>query len=88
MLDKAQNSKTLSNCQTTYQKELYLPLEKSGNFFLQSERTDRLEHPLPLFVFVRFLNDSPTPSTANVFLNAPFPSEDLLLINLVFIEKV
>ena len=88
MLDKARNSKTFSSCQATYQKELYLPLEKSGNFFLRSERIDRLEHPLPFFVFVRFFNDCRTPSTANVFLNAPFPSEGLLLVNLVFIEKV
>ena len=40
MLDWAQNRKTFSNCQATYQKELCLLFEKLGNFFLPSERTD------------------------------------------------
>ena len=47
MLNYAQNRKIFSNCQATYQKELCLLFEKSGNFFSQSERTDRLDHPYP-----------------------------------------
>ena len=31
----AQNRKTFSNCQATYQKELCFLLEKSGNFFIE-----------------------------------------------------
>ena len=39
MLGYAHNSKIFSNCQATYQKELYLLFEKSDNFF--TERTYR-----------------------------------------------
>ena len=35
--------KTFTNCQATYQKELYLLFEKSGNFFSQSGHRDRLD---------------------------------------------
>ena len=63
MLDKAQNRKTFSNCQATYQKELSLLFEKSGNFFSQNERTDRFYlPPLPMFFFVRFLRTSQSPN--------------------------
>ena len=53
MLNWAQNRKTFSNCQATYQKELCLLFEKSGNFFSQSKHTDSLD-PLTLFVFLCF----------------------------------
>ena len=43
MLGYAHNSKIFSNCQATYQKELYLLFENPA-IFLQSERTDRLDH--------------------------------------------
>ena len=33
MLDQAQNGKTFSNYEATYQKELCFMFEKSGNFF-------------------------------------------------------
>ena len=43
---KAQNRKTFSNFQATYQKELYLLFEKSGIFLSQKEHRDRLDTPL------------------------------------------
>ena len=63
MLEYAQNRKAFSHCHATYQKELSLLFEKSGNFFSQSECRDRLDPPLPpstpppLFVFVRYLRN-------------------------------
>ena len=41
MQDWAQNRKTFSNRQATYQKELCILFEKSGNFFFLTERTYR-----------------------------------------------
>ena len=60
MLDKKQKQKTFSNCQVTYQKELCLLFENQA-IFSQSERTDRLDSPLPQFVLVRFLRTPPAP---------------------------
>ena len=40
VLNKAENNKTFSNCQVTYQKELCLLFEKIRQFFL-TERTLR-----------------------------------------------
>ena len=37
--------KPFSNCQATYQKELYLMFKKSGNFFSQNEHRGRFEPP-------------------------------------------
>ena len=55
MLDQAQNRKTFSNSQATYQKELCLLCEKSGNFFQINVQVELI--PLSLFVFVRFLRN-------------------------------
>ena len=48
MLDNAQNWKTFSNCQATYQKELCLSFEKSVNFFSQGKCKDSIEPPSPV----------------------------------------
>ena len=45
--------KTSSNCQVTYQKELYLLFEKSGNFFYRVNIETGLNPPL-LFDFIGF----------------------------------
>ena len=63
--------KTFSNCQATYQKELYLLFEKSGNFS-QSEHRDRFDCTLSLFVFICSLR---TPSPLH---NKPFIKKGLL----------
>ena len=44
------NKKSFSNCQTTYQKELYFLLKKLGNFFHRVNTEIGLS-PLPLFIF-------------------------------------
>ena len=50
MLGQPQSSKTFTKREASCQKEHF---EKLGHFF-QSKRTDRLDPPVPLFVFVRF----------------------------------
>ena len=54
MLDQALNTKPFSNYQATYQKELCLLPEKSGNFFQRVNVRIGLT-PLLLLIFVRFL---------------------------------
>ena len=54
--------KTFSNCQATYQKELYLLFEKSGNFS-QSER--RFDSSSPPVCFHSLFKDPLPPFTAN-----------------------
>ena len=46
MLDWAQNRKTFSNCQATYQKELCSLFEKLGNFFYRANV--QIDSPPPL----------------------------------------
>ena len=56
--------KTFSNCQATYQKELYLLFEKSGNFS-QSEHRDRFDSSAPPVCFHLLFKDPPPTSTTN-----------------------
>ena len=56
MLEYAQNRKAFSHCHATYQKELSLLFEKSGNFFHRVNVETGLTPP-PLFVFVRYLRN-------------------------------
>ena len=60
MLDYAQNRKTISNCQATYQKKLYFLFEKIRQCFSPSEHTDRLDNPSPVR-FCLLFNDLPSP---------------------------
>ena len=59
--------KTFSNCQATYQKELYLLFEKSGNFS-QSEHRDRFDSSPPPVCFHLLFKDPPPSSTTNSLL--------------------
>ena len=56
--------KTFSNCEATYQKELYLLFQKSGNFS-QSEHRDRFDSFPPPVCFHLLFKDTPPPSTTN-----------------------
>ena len=60
-------NKTFSNCQATYQKELYLLFEKSGNF-LKSEHRDRFESSPPPVCFHSLFKDPPSPLHNNPFI--------------------
>ena len=70
ILDYAQNKKAFSNCQTTYQKELCLLFENSGNFFHRPNVKTSL-NPLPLFIFVCFLRIPLPTSTLTVIFELP-----------------
>ena len=60
-------NKTFSNCQATYQKELYLLFEKSGNFS-QSEHRDSFDSSPPPVCFHLLFKDPLPPSTTNPLL--------------------
>ena len=62
---KTLNEKYLRNFNKALYAGLCLLFEKSGNFFSQSEGTDRLD-PLPFFVFVPLLRIPLIPSTTNI----------------------
>ena len=51
--------KKFSNCQATYKKELYLLLEKSGNF-LPREQRDRFDSSSAPFCFHSLCKDPPS----------------------------
>ena len=75
MLDYAQNRKTFSNSQVTYQKELLL-FEKSGYFFHRVNIEIGLTPPPPgcfVFCFLRIFHPSTPPSRRSLLLyNEPF----------------
>ena len=60
MLDYAQNMKTFSNCEATYQKELCLLFEKSGSFFHRANVQIGLI-PLCAICFRSLFKDPPPP---------------------------
>ena len=62
MLNYAQNRKIFSNCQATYQKELCLLFEKSGNFFHRGNVQIDLTTPTPV-CFCSLFKDPPPLST-------------------------
>ena len=61
MLDQAQNRKTFSNCQATYQKELCLLFKKSRNFFHRANVKKIGLNPLTLFISIRRFFRTPFP---------------------------
>ena len=69
------NLKTFSNCQASYQKELYLLFEKSGNFFERRKRFDHTPPPsIHFYSFFKERNPSPFPllHLPRPFHNEPF----------------
>ena len=70
VLDQAQNRNPFSYCEATYQKELHLPFEKSGNFFQRGNVQIDLAPPLLLL----FAFDHLLPSTTNILSERP-PTE-------------
>ena len=64
--------KLLATAKQLIRKNSICCLKNQAIFFSQSERTDRLDHPVPSFVFVRFLmTPLPPPPQQTYFLNAP-----------------
>ena len=70
MLDQAQNRKTFSNCQATYQKELCMLFGKSGNFFHRANVQIGLT-PAPPVYFCLLFKESPPPCALNVLFEWP-----------------
>ena len=78
ILDLAQNRKTFSNSQASFQKELYLLFEKSGNFF--HRLNIEIDLTLSPFVFVHFLRIPPPPSTINILFEWSLYLKQLIII--------
>ena len=70
MLDQAQNSKTFTNCQATYQQEPCLLFEKIRHFFRRASVQIGLTPPPPVR-FCLLFKDCPPPSMTDVLFECP-----------------
>ena len=67
-------TKTFSNCQATYQKELCLLFKNQAIFF-----SIELDFPLPLFILVHFWRTFPPPTLHDKRIFWITPSDNLIL---------